>query len=193
MKRAFIVHCWGGRPDDFWYPWLKDELERRGFQVTVPEMSPPVDPAIPEWVAHLATAVGTPDRDTYFIGHSVGCQTILRYLESVRGPVGGTVCVAGWFVASDLETEHERQVAEQWLTTPIDFAKVRRACPNVAAILSDDDPFVPVEDNRRIFAEKLGATVTVEHDRKHFGGGDDSGITELPGALAAVVALAGSQ
>jgi hypothetical protein len=38
MKRAVILHCWGGKSDYAWYPWAKTELEKQGYQVTVPDM-----------------------------------------------------------------------------------------------------------------------------------------------------------
>ena len=29
MKRAFIIHGWGGHPEERWYPWAKNELEKK--------------------------------------------------------------------------------------------------------------------------------------------------------------------
>src|SRR3972149_7057895 len=95
MKRVFIVHRWGGSPTADWYPWLKKELEKKGFVVFVPEMPTPDAPKIKSWVETLRKAVGSPDKDTYLVGHSIGCQTILRYLETLRlnERVGGVVFV----------------------------------------------------------------------------------------------------
>ena len=36
MKRVFIIHGWGGYPEEGWLPWLKKELEKNGFKVFVP-------------------------------------------------------------------------------------------------------------------------------------------------------------
>lgn len=30
-KRVFIVHGWDGKPSGAWLPWLKKELEAKGF------------------------------------------------------------------------------------------------------------------------------------------------------------------
>ena len=38
MKRVFIIHGWGGNPETEWIPWTKKQLEKKGFQVEVPEM-----------------------------------------------------------------------------------------------------------------------------------------------------------
>lgn len=62
-------------------------------------------PKMQAWVRHLKKVVGTPDKDCYFVGHSLGCITILLYLESLHGnqEVGGVVLVAGF--TSDLGYE----------------------------------------------------------------------------------------
>src|SRR3989338_6493172 len=90
-KRAFIIHGWDGYPDEGWFPWLKAELEKNGFQVHVPAMPESAEPKIETWVSHLSKAVGDVDENTYFVGHSIGCQTILRFLESLPADkkVGG--------------------------------------------------------------------------------------------------------
>lgn len=36
MKRAIIIHCWEGYPEYCWYPYAKNKLEEKGFQVEVP-------------------------------------------------------------------------------------------------------------------------------------------------------------
>src|SRR3989338_2892141 len=113
-KRVFIVHMWDGRPTDGWYGWLKKELEQRGFKVYVPAMPKTSAPKIKPWIAHLSKIVGPPDKNTFFVGHSIGCQTILRYLETLppNTRVGGAVFVAGWFTLMNLETKEEQKIAK---------------------------------------------------------------------------------
>ncbi len=184
-KRAFIIHGWDGYPEEGWFPWLKAELEQRGFAVEVPRMPHPAEPTIDDWVGHLAKLVGEPDENTYLIGHSMGCQTILRYLASLEDKrVGGAILVAGFFELAPLETDEEKAIAEPWLETPIDFAKVKATTSNITVILSDNDEWVPLERNKELFEQCLSPKITVEHGRGHFSG--SSGIKELSAALEAI-------
>lgn len=189
-KRAIIVHGWGDSPEGSWFPWLKKELESHGFTVTVPAMPNPDEPTIDRWVPRLASVVGTPDTDAYLVGHSVGCQTILRYLQTLSGNagIGGAVFVAPWFRLANLETEEERAVAAEWESKPIAFGSVRRWKKRPVAILSDNDPWVPLEETRHTLRQELNAAVTVLHHRGHIGG--DENVRELPEALDAVLAMA---
>jgi predicted alpha/beta hydrolase family esterase len=182
MKRVFIVHGWSGSPDEGWFPWLKTELEKKGFEVTVPAMPDPDEPKIETWVSHLAKVVGEPNDQTFFIGHSIGCQTILRYLEKLPASqsIGGAIFVAGWFVLSDLETEEEKIIGRPWVETPIDFEKIKTHTSKFFTLFSDDDEVVPLK-NKQVFENNLGSETAITTGMGHFSGGD--GVTSLPTVL----------
>lgn len=145
MKRIIIIHCWGGPADGFWYPWLRDQLEQHEIAVEIPEMPDPESPRIEEWVSHLAHIIGSPNEDTFLVGHSIGCQTILRYLESIDAKIGGALLVAGWFHLNGLSPE-EQAIAKEWLETKIDINAASASCPYMVSLFSNNDPHVPIED-----------------------------------------------
>ncbi len=91
MPKVFIVHSRGAHPNDHWYPWVKARLEEGGCAVQVPQMPNTDVPRKSEWLAALQSAIPAIDADSYLIGHSVGCQAILRYLDllpEARGAPG---------------------------------------------------------------------------------------------------------
>lgn len=183
-KRVFIIHGWEGFPEEGWFPWLKKELEDRGFTVQVPTMPDTAEPKMETWVPFLANLVGKPDEETFLVGHSIGCQTILRYLDSIKEEdvkIGGIVLVAGWIhKLANLYSEDELRIAKPWIETPIDFENVKKHTKNVFAVFSDNDEFVTL-DNVDLFKEKLGAKTAVEHAMGHFS--QETGIKELPVVL----------
>ena len=186
MKTAYLIHGWEGNPDNCWFPWLKKELEERGYKVFAPAMPDPDAPEINSWVQALQKTV-EPDSETILIGHSIGCQTILRYLASLDPDVHikGVFFVAGFVRLKGLESEEEEEIARPWLDNPIDWEKVRQHVDKVVAIFSDNDEFIDV-DNAQTFKEKLDAKIIIEHDKGHFD--DEAGATELPSLLQQIVA-----
>lgn len=180
-KRVFIIHGWGGNPDEGWFPWLKKELLRGGVEVHVPTMPDPAHPSIDTWVPFLKQLIRLPDEHTYLIGHSIGAQAILRFLEtmSVGTRVGGTILVAGWTTlkVEAMDDEEAGTVAAPWLDRPLNWPKIREHVDDVTAIMSDDDQFVAIE-NGKLFVRELGAKLIIEHQKRHLGGED--GITVLP-------------
>lgn len=192
QKRIFIIHGWDGYPEEGWFPWLKKELEARGFAVFIPQLPKSEEPRINNWVPKLQEVVGVPDEQTYFVGHSMGCQTIARYLETLpeHTKVGGAVFVAGFFKRlTNLEDDDvTRSVSKEWLTTPLNLEKVKVHLKRSVAIFSDNDPYVPI-DNKEDFVAKLGSKIIIEHDKGHFNG--STGTKELPSVLHAVIEIAG--
>jgi uncharacterized protein len=192
QNRAFIIHGWGGKPDEHWLAWLKEKMEERGFEVTVPSMPDTDEPVIDRWVKHLSHVVGEPDEQTYFVGHSMGCQTIMRYLETIPDKrVGGCVFIAGWFILKNLEDEEEEQIAAPWVHDDIDFPKVLNTTKNFIVLNSSDDDYDAVNENKKLFEQKLGARVTVLKNMGHFTEAD--GVTELPEVLEAIQEIASSK
>lgn len=177
MKRVIIVHQWMAGAQGDWRPWLKSELEKLGYKVMAPDM-PDIDtPVIEKWVEKLKEVISTPDNNTYLIGHSIGCQTILRYLEGVNTPVGGALFVAGWFNLENLEDEETEEIARPWLETPIDIEKVKSVLPKSTLVISDNDPFGAFEENKNRFFQ-LDSKIVVLHDAGHIS--ENDGFVEAP-------------
>ncbi len=175
MKRVIIVHRWEGGSHDDWRPWLKTKLENMGYEVLVPDMPDTDVPVIEKWVSKLSEVVGTPDSETYFIGHSIGCQTILRYLETVDTQVGGALFVAGWFNLDNLEDEEVVEIAKPWIETTIDIDKIKKVLPKSILLISKDDPYGAFQENVNKFNEFVTHTSVFDH-AGHFTESEDPSI-----------------
>ncbi len=175
-------------------PWLKAELEKRGFWVALPQMPDADKPIMEIWLSFIADLVGEPDADTVLVGHSLGCQAVIRYLETLGESgksVGKTVLVGGGFPPGlSLEEAQKRtgidRVLVPWLTVPVDAAKVKKAAGKCIAILSDNDPYIKFETTKAVLESTLAPEIIVEHGKGHFN--EDDRIDELPSLLAAVLA-----
>src|SRR3989344_5329623 len=186
-KRVFIVHGWSGSPTSDFLPWLREELEIKGFEVISPAMPNPEEPKIETWVPYLARSVGAVDGNTFLVGHSIGCQTILRFLETLpeNQKIGGAVFVAGFF-SLILDQNEEDAIAKPWIETPINLNRIKAVLNKSIAIFSDNDPYVSL-DNKDKFANGLGSKIIVEHNMGHFNPSD--GATKLPIALKSVLEI----
>lgn len=190
MKLVYLIHGWEGTPDNNWFPWLKNKLEENGFEVIVPEMPDTDKPVKAVWFKTMQEIVKDPDENTFLVGHSMGCQAIQRYLESLEGNVviGGAVFVAGWINDPRWEgrTEEETEVVHDWFDIPKDYKKIKLHCKKFVSIFSTDDPFIP-KTNWEESKDILGAEVIMIENKSHFD--DDAGIKELPEALEALLNL----
>ena len=114
----------------------------------------------------------------------MGCQTIVRYFETLPPDIkiGGAVFVAGFFKRlTGLEPGPDiEEAVEHWLGRPVDLAKAKDHLIRSVAIFSDNDPYVPL-DNQDDFKIRLGSKIIIDHNKGHFN--TKAGVTELPVVL----------
>ncbi len=178
-KRIFIIHGWGGSPNEIMLRLLKEKISNKGLEVISPQMPNTNEPKIEEWVQYLEKIVEKPDEETYFIGHSVGCQAIMRYIETLpeKIQVRKLIFIAGWFNLVNLEDEEEERIAEPWIKRPINFDRIKKISKEILVYISSNEYYGCIEENTKTFKEKLGAKVLFEENMGHFT--DDEGKEKL--------------
>lgn len=181
-KRVFLIHGWEGRPDNHWFPWLSWELRARGFEVHALAMPHSDKPKVSEWIAAIRNVVGRPNKDTYFVGHSLGCIAIVRYIVLLarKTKIGGCVFVAGFSGSLNMPE------IEEFCWLPLDMAKIKSHCPKFVTIFSDNDEAVSLARSLE-FQKALGAKAVLERGKGHFCA--DEGVTALPSAFKALMTM----
>ncbi|MFH1261779.1 MAG: alpha/beta fold hydrolase [Candidatus Micrarchaeota archaeon] len=175
-KKAFIFHCWGGQGRNCWRGWLADQLTVLGFEVLCPDFPNTNEPQLEEWMAEVRKHVKRFDENWILVGHSLGCPTILRVLESLDEDerIGGAFLVAGF--AKDLGIPETRSFMEK----EFDWEKINSKCEKFVVINSDNDPFIELKEGERL-AKLLNTKLITEHNAGHINQG--GGWTKYPRLL----------
>ncbi|MDQ5893010.1 MAG: serine hydrolase [Patescibacteria group bacterium] len=173
MKKVYIIHGYTGHPDKNWFPWLKSELEKDGVDVNVLAMPNTDAPQYLEWLQHIQSQVVNPDENTYFVGHSLGCITILQYLNSLKDgiKIGGVVLVAGF------STPIHFTELNSFFDVPLDEDKIKNNAGKIVAINSDNDPHVPYWQAEEL-AKRFDLELVTIHNGQHLNA--KAGYKEIP-------------
>lgn len=159
-KKVIIFHGTDGNPDACWYPWLRNKLESRGYNVTVPfypELNKePIRTFLPRIFANHKI-----DSDTILIGHSGGAALLLSILEHIDVEVRQAILVAGYATPPNTDIEPVLQSAYDW-------SKIRAHARDIYFINSINDPYGCNETQGRILFDHLGGTQIIR-DEGHFG------------------------
>lgn len=191
MKTVYLVHCWDGTCNDGWYPWLEEQLKKIGIELIKFNMPNTANPKIEEWVSFLDNKVTTLNEDTYFIGHSIGCQTIMRYLETKDiKTIGGILFVAPWLdlLPEATEDEDSYKTSYPWINTEIDFDKVKSFTNNITCLFSSNDYFVSLAQEKE-FKDKLNAKTLIVKNKGHIS--QDDNVYELNEILDLTIEMLG--
>jgi len=173
MKKVIIIHGWGGNPNsEAWFSWIKKELSKRQILLNIPKMPNTNNPEIKTWTNKIKEVAKNINENTYFIGHSIGCQAILRYFEQEKSlHVKGAILIAPWMYLDKKTIEEEGEesirIAKPWVETPINWDKIKNTTKNFVCVFSDNDNFVPLS-NAKLFKEKLNAKIIIKHNEEHF-------------------------
>lgn len=166
MKNAFIFHGTEGYPEENWFPWLKKELEKKGYKVFVPQFpSPPKIPAkISEWFDVLKKYEQYIDKDTVLIGHSLGGIFALRLLEKLQNPVKAAVFV-GTPIGVKPILNYERDSSFSGFS--FDWKSISKKALHFEVFQSDNDPYVSL-GNGEDLAKNLNVKLNFVPNAGHF-------------------------
>jgi hypothetical protein len=170
---VLILHGIGGHAGRHWMQWLHDQLEKRGFEVLMPELPDSDKPDNVKWRQTISKLINSHDADKLIIvGHSMGVPAALEIIQDLAEPIAGLVSVAGFY--RDYDSELNTKFMSKCL---IDIKKARGKISQSFVIYADNDPYVP-----QGVLQELADGLVVEAIKIHRGGhlNTDAGYTEFP-------------
>lgn len=181
MKRAVILHGTGGSPSENWFPWLKTELEKLGYEVYVPELPNNHTPNRHVYNDFLL-ASGWNFSGNLVIGHSSGAVSILNLLADNRFPKIDTgILVGAW--AKMEETDLDREQFKDLFPEPnFDFSAIKSKAGKFIFVHSSDDPYCPIDQARYLCKELSGEFIEFK-GMGHFTTSLDPRFSEFPELL----------
>lgn len=179
--KIYLIPRWAANIHSDWYDWMIEKIyTKHKIEIIRPAMPNWDNPNITTSLDFLQQAIPVIDEETYFIGHSVGCQAILRYLDfrfcqNNQLHVGGFLFVAGWF-----EVDKPWITLKPWLKpNQINYSNIFENVEYKKVILSDNDPFSSnFEKNKTDWEFKLKADVTIYPNEFHFNNPEEKSILQ---------------
>jgi predicted alpha/beta hydrolase family esterase len=158
--KAIIFHGTDNSPTDYWYGWLKAELERAGLEVELPHYPELNREQIDNFLPKVLQGHSFTD-DTVLVGHSAGAPLILSLLEHISGPVACAFLVAGY--SRRLTGERDPVLQKSY-----DWDRIKQNVHDMTFINSVVDPWGCDAEQGRVMFEQLGGTQIIRNEG-HFG------------------------
>jgi predicted alpha/beta hydrolase family esterase len=143
-----------------WAPWLKQELERNGYQTFFETFPDSIIARAKYWLPFLEGHIKAGENDV-IVGWSSGAVAAMRYAETHK--LSGSVLVAP--CSSDLGDELEEQSG--YFDKPWDWNSIKANQQHIAIVHSDNDPFIPQEEFK-VIENALDPDIILMPDAKHF-------------------------
>lgn len=167
MKNALILHGTGSNSKGNWFPWLKKELEGRGWKVWAPDLPNADYPNIKEYnKVILDNKDWVFDRDSVLIGHSSGAMAILGLLQALpEGKSVDTCILIGSFISTEADPDWDKM--KGLFEEPFDYESIKKKARHFVFIHSQDDPYCPPEQ-AEFLSEKVGGELIMKEHEGHF-------------------------
>jgi hypothetical protein len=165
MSNFIFIHGTGGNPNECFYPWLRRELENRGYKVYAPQLPMPEEQTLGSWLEAFRPYEKFVNEKTCFVGRSIGPAFILRLLERMNVRVKACFLVAGF--CSDIGLEEFRPLIKTFIEGSFNWEKITNKCDRFFVYNSDNDPYVPLEKGREL-AKNLNTEVILVKGAEHF-------------------------
>lgn len=163
MKNLFLIHGSFGHPNENWFPWLKGELEKLGCRVFAPQFPAPPAQTPENWQKIFKDHEQYLNRESIFIGHSLGPAFILHILEKIDHPIKAAFFVSGFLGKINNPVYDE---ANKAFMKKFDWKKIKRNCGAFHMFHSDNDPYVPLRKAKEL-AKNLGVEIILIKDGGH--------------------------
>lgn len=162
MKNIIIFHGTSSTPNSFWFPYLKTELEKKGYEVSVPFLPDSDHPDLKNW---LPTALKENiSENTVLIGHSAGAPLILSVLENINLKIKQAILVSGY-----ARPKGEKKEPEAILQNSYNWQKIKSNVEDLIFINSDNDPWGCNDIEGKYILDKLGGTLIIKKGEGHMG------------------------
>lgn len=149
MKNVVILHGTGETPNYMWLPWVKKELEKKGYSVAIPQLPDTDHPTLENWLP--AALKETYTEETILIGHSAGGPLQLSVLENINVRIKQAILVAGYARPKGDDPQPEAILQEKY-----DWDKISNHVDDIIFINSDNDPWGCNDVEGRYMLDKVG-------------------------------------
>ncbi len=170
MKRAVILHGTDSHPTHNWQPWIKEQLEARGYEVFAPELPGNNAPNRKTYDLFLRES-GWDFTDNLLIGHSSGATTVLNLLASDWLPRIKAAVLVGTFLNEDLLYDvdwYNNQIFKNLFPSEgFDVNKIKQKVEHLYFIHGDEDPLCDYE-TAKSFSKQVGGLFISVHGAGHF-------------------------
>ncbi len=178
-KRALILHSTDSSPDNYWLPWMREQLEASGFEVFAPLLPNNTVPNRHTYEKFLQDS-GWDFTDNLIVGHSSGATTALNLLSSDWFPDASTVILAGTFLNQRLTKDADWVQPGQFdnlFLENYDASVIKKRAQAFYFVHGSNDPYCDIDDAHNL-CDELNGTFIVVPNGHHLG--SSSGLTELP-------------
>jgi len=152
-QKVLMIHGFEGSAELNFFPYIKNELEARGFEVFAPTMTTSHHPDVEKWMEELMPYMDQLGADDVVLGHSIGSKAALHLVERAGKKIKNLFLVASRVAAigerdwaafkKEWGGNPDVEALRKFWEVPMNLQRVNELAENVQLVWSDDDEWTP--------------------------------------------------
>lgn len=156
MNTTLILHWWWGTSEENWLPWIKKELEFKADDLYIPNLPNTKDPVLDEQLEYLYVYANGFNDAWNIVWHSLWCQLALHFIMNHNLKNIDVTLVAPSYpnIAEEWWEElfgSRFDILKKYYDREIDFEKFNKLWNRVTVFLSDNDPYINMENAKKYY------------------------------------------
>jgi hypothetical protein len=168
MKNVFIIHGAYGYPNENWFGWMKNKINKLGYEVYVPQLPTPDGQSLDNWLKVFQEHEDKINSETIVIGHSTGPAFLMSLILKLNVKIRSAYFVSGYTgLLGRPEFKKFDELNKTIVNKKFDYKKIKSLIKNIHVFHSDNDPYVSLEKSIE-FAKNLDVNITLVPNAGHF-------------------------
>ena len=159
MSKCIVLHGSFGSSNGNWFPWLRDELIEKGWEVYVPQMPVGVGKQNFESWSKVLDELDI-NEDTVIIAHSIAPVFVCKYLIRNHIKVKKLIFVCGFNNYFGINKEYDSVNRPMYLDN---LEGIKNYCDNIVCFYSDNDPYVPYDVEKQFADTIAGEQIVIKN------------------------------
>lgn len=164
MKNIIMLHGTGETPRSFWYPFIKSNLEAKGYKVWLPQLPGKDKPTVKKQLPFVLER-GEFSEGAIIIAHSAGVPLALSIIERLDRKIKQAILVAGFAEPIKGGEKGPNLILQE----NYDWKKIKARVDDIILIHSDNDPWGCDHGQGLKMLGNLGGKLIIMHEHGHFG------------------------
>lgn len=161
MKEVILLHWTWWNADNFWFPYIKNSLNKNEFEVFIPQLPNTDNPEFQEQRDFILKNFKL-DEKTILVWHSAWCPLILSILEKIDFQINKAILVA-WFCTKLWEEK------EAILQDDYNWGKIKNNSKHFVFINSVNNPWWCDDKQGKFMFDKLWWDLIIREKEGHMG------------------------
>jgi hypothetical protein len=170
INRIVLSHALEQSPQGLWYPFISAMAKKKNLVSIIPQLPNPQRPTLKSWQEAITPLANKSPASTVLIGHSLGCVSLLHFLDARKGDEKFPLLI----LVAPTAFEVGYEALKEFFESPFQLSSLKNKVRKIVVIITPTDPVLKPDPLQHglLLVKEADAKLVVIKEGNHFWKGD---------------------